>query len=102
MCVSSMIYDHYFDKWKNIHHQPIIPLHYPYPQPYFTIPTSPFTQPYITEPVISSEEIKELKDLLEKARKYDKEHNQKECELQSKKDRLIELAKQLGVEINFD
>lgn len=45
--------------------------------------------------------IKDLEVLLEKAKKYDEETNQKDCELDEKKKVLKDLAEQLGVEINI-
>ncbi len=52
-------------------------------------------------PQISSEEIAEFYELLERARAYDKAHGQPNCELESKKEKLTKLAKDLGVEITF-
>ena len=105
MCVVSMVMDHYREKW--------IPL----------VPSDPWTQPYTwpiqpepnkpidvgelakllkpQTPAITPEEIAEFRRLLERAREYDKRHNEPDCELDSKKQTLLDLAKQLGVEINF-
>jgi len=77
MCVTSMIYDHYYDKWNN-------PLYY---------------QPWV--PQITPEEIEEFKKLLDRAREYDKKHNQPDCELEEKKEKLRKLSEELGVKIDF-
>jgi hypothetical protein len=84
MCVVSMIYDHYQDKWK----QP--PYYVPNPPPVF-VPTGLPTQA----------EIDDFRKLLERAREYDKKHNQPDCELEEKRQKIKDLAKELGVEVNF-
>jgi P2-related tail formation protein len=86
MCVMSLVVDHYYDKWQQ---QPTVP-----PLTYPSVIT-------INQPQIPQADIDEFYKLLEKAREYDRKHNQPDCELQSKKDRLTALAKELGVEINF-
>jgi len=48
-----------------------------------------------------NEKIKELEELLQRAREYDKRNNEPDCELSEKKETLRTLAKQLGVEIRF-
>lgn len=85
MCVVSMVSDHYLDKWTckrdwQINNPGIYP-------------------PY--ERSVTPEEIEEFRRLLERAREYDKKHNQPDCELQEKKDKLLKLADELGVEITF-
>ncbi len=52
-------------------------------------------------PAISKEEIKEFRELLERAREYDKRNNEPSCELQEKKEKLLGIVKLLGVEIDF-
>ena len=86
MCTVSMIMDHYTEKWQQVPY-------WPPPQP------SPVLQ--IISPQISQEEIAEFRRLLERAREYDKRMNVPDCELDSKKQTLVQLAKQLGVEILF-
>lgn len=64
-----------------------------------------------TEP-LTDDEIKALrefvkddiplfKDLLERARQYDIDNNEPDCELQEKKQRILDLAEELGIEIDF-
>lgn len=82
MCVVSMVMDHYRDRWEPWQHKPIINVAPP-------------------EPQISPEEVAEFKRLLERAREYDKQHNQADCELDEKKAALKAIAKALGVNIDF-
>lgn len=86
MCVVSMIMDHYDDKWNKKIQEP---------------KTIPFTYPPLTIPHVTQEEIEEFRRLLERAREYDKRNNEPDCEMESKKKRILDLAKELGVEINF-
>lgn len=77
MCVVSMVMDHYKEKWE------------------------PLTWPTSTKPTISDEEIQEFKRLLERAREYDKRNNEPNCELDEKRQVILDIAKQLGVEVKF-
>lgn len=91
MCVMSMVMDHYWDKWR--------PPTWPYVPPLDTeawklIPVPP-------APKITSEEVEEFRRLLERAREYDRQNNQPDCELAEKKERIKKLADQLGVKIDF-
>ena len=45
--------------------------------------------------------LKDLMDLLKKAKKYDNDNGEPECELESKKEKLQAIADELGVEISF-
>lgn len=90
MCVVSMVMDHYWDKWRE----------YPYG------PTSPNTDPCIRPAIypqrqITPEEVEEFRRLLERAREYDRKNNEPDCELDSKRKRIKDLADQLGVKIDF-
>lgn len=85
MCVRSMIMDHYDDKWNKKIQEPR---------------TIPYIQP-VSVPHITPEEVEEFRQLLERAREYDKRNNEPDCEMESKKKRILDLAKELGVEINF-
>lgn len=91
MCVSSMVMDHYGDKWEKLRKE-MEKFEYTYPTP--IIP-----QPH-PSPILLSE-LEELKILLEKAREYDKKNNQPDCGLDEKKERLRKLAEELGVKIDF-
>ena len=82
MCVVSMVMDHYNQKWNELIQQPY--------QPNFP-----------REPAITDAEIREFRTLLARAREYDKRNNEPDCELEAKKQQLLDLAKQLGVEIEI-
>ena len=43
----------------------------------------------------------EFRKLLERAREYDRRHNQPDCELESKRQEILRLAESLGVKIDF-
>ena len=86
MCVVSMVMDHYSDMWQ---------WRLTHPSPSYTfIPN---------EPGVSPKEIEEFRQLLDRARKYDKQYNEPDCELDEKREKVKALAKQLGIEdqINF-
>lgn len=102
MCVVSMIMDHYGDKWS----------HPPYVFPNWSQPFVPQTpdpeaikkalKTFLAIPKqITAEEIREFRELLERAREYDKRNNEPDCELASKKARVKALADDLGVQIDF-
>ncbi len=88
MCVASMIYEHYYDKW-------VLP-HAPYVSRVLPLPYAP---PVL--PVISSAEIEEFRKLLERAREYDKKNHEPDCEDAEKRRKVKELADLLGVKIDF-
>lgn len=91
MCVVSMVMDHYWDKWNKPQ-----PVQQPFPfNPYPVMPQ------IVPQPQITPEEVAEFKRLLERAREYDKKHNEPDCELEEKKSRIKQLADSLGVDINF-
>lgn len=84
MCAISMITDHYIDKWGEINKQNL-----------------PYILPNVLQPKITPEEINEFHRLLDRAREYDKKHNQPDCELEEKKQKLIKLSEELGIKISF-
>ena len=84
MCCMSMVMDWQGDNWR---------------RRLDDLKTQPFWPPLT--PQITPAEVEEFRDLLERARKYDAEHQQPDCELESKRERLRDLAKELGVEITF-
>lgn len=93
MCVVSMVMDHYTDKW-NQWNPPIMP-YTAEPLRYWPIPIP------IPEPKITDEEIREFRKLLERARKYDKDNGEPDCEMEEKKEKLRKLAAELGFDISF-
>jgi hypothetical protein len=90
MCTVSWVMDQYSEKWRNL----VSPT-----PPWPDIPPLEIKTPPI--PVLTKEEVEEFRTLIEKARKYDVEHNEPNCELEEKKETLKKLADQLGVKIDF-
>lgn len=96
MCVTSMIGDHYNDKWS--------PKWIPDPAP--IDPNNPWTTfPQITPQVTKQEfdelkkEVLEMKELLKKAIEYDKKNNQPECQMEEKIALLKKVAELVGVSL---
>lgn len=90
MCVYSMIVDSKTDDWFRRYwpeHNPLPPYQFPPPKEGPSLPTQ--------------DELDEFKRLLERAREYDRENNQPDCPEEEKRKLLKEMAKQLGVEIEF-
>lgn len=85
MCVVSMVLDHYTTTWPRKH----------WPQPTVYPPITP-PQTYPTQ-----EEIRDFRELLDRAREYDKRNNEPDCEMDDKKKLLKEMADKLGVDISF-
>ena len=100
MCVYSMIMDHYDNVWgRRISTDPFVK---PYEVPnQFVQPVANSLFTPVVAPLVTSQEIQEFKELLARAREYDAKNHEPECELESKKLKLRELAKELGVEIDF-
>lgn len=91
MCVVSNVFDYHRDRWK--------------PEPYTAPP--PVTWPWGErspggQAPPSPSEIEEFRRLLEKARKWDAENNEPDCESEWKKDALKALADHWGIEIEVD
>lgn len=82
MCVVSMVGDHFSDKFKPI-------------QPAFNyvqgISQAEFDQ--------LKKEVLEMKELLKKAIKYDKDNNEPDCQKEDKIKLLKEIAKAVGVDL---
>lgn len=105
MCVVSMIYNYWHDKWNNPPYkwptptypsiEPVQPIQLV--QPF--VPVWPVPQPQ--QKPITDDEIRELRELLRRAREYDKKNNEPDCELEEKKKKLLDLANELGVDIAF-
>lgn len=92
-----MVMDHYQQTWPQI---------YPWVQPW---PACPDPSKHIEITIVPREltpeekeaELTKLKDLIERAKKYDKDNNEPDCELEKKRQVLRDMAKQLGIEIDF-
>lgn len=87
-----MIADHWIDKWNQ-------PPYNPVETTIVTIPTV-FPEPTVVSP-LTQDEINELRELLRKAKEYDEKTGQKECELESKKELLRQMAKDMGVNLEL-
>lgn len=108
MCVVSMVMDHYRDKWgpllptgPRITGDPLNPLGWPSPstsgEPNQTSgPLLPNAEPPITD-----EELREFRMWLKRAREYDRRHNEPDCEMESKRAAIKEIARVLGVDVSF-
>lgn len=88
MCVVSMVMDHYHDKWTA-------------PQPVWWPNTAQTGIVTIVRPAPTPAEVEEFRVLLERAREYDRKHNQPDCELEEKRQKVKKLAEELGIEIGF-
>lgn len=98
MCVVSMIGDHYRDKWAPILPGPASPM-----VPF--APISPFRG--LIEPEVSRQEfddlkkeVLEMKALLKRAIKYDKDNHQAGCEIDDKMGFLRKVAAIVGVSLD--
>lgn len=88
-----MVTDHFKDKWEPYVAPPSVP---PVPNDLIDV---------LEELVKLREEFRrdmsEMKKLLERARKYDKENGEPDCELKEKQDAIRKMAEHLGVEVDF-
>jgi hypothetical protein len=82
--------EHYHDDWYRRFWPPPPPPVYPQIVP--VVPVVPMPTP---------QEIEEFRKLLERARQYDKEHNQPDCELEEKRQKIKKLAEELGIKVDF-
>ena len=83
MCTVSMIIDHYREVWASRDRLPQYPTVRPLPN------------------TITPKEVEEFMDLLKKAKQYDKDNNQEDCELEEKIEDLKRIAKEKGVELEI-
>lgn len=96
MCAVSMIGDHYRDKWQD--------------NGWYTrvsVPAVQMPQVVLHAPQIQREEFEslkrevlEMKELLKRAKKYDEDNNEPDCEIDEKMDLLRRVANLVGVELN--
>lgn len=95
MCVSSMIGDHYRDKWTDPHRDD--GWHVPYTPSQPIILPSPISR---DEFDALKKEVLEMKKLLKRAKDYDERNNEPECEVDEKMDLLRRVAKLVGVSLD--
>ena len=95
MCVVSMIGDHFKDHLKP--YQPYLPQ-----QPTTGTPLSDYLQPLISKQEFDDlkKEVENMKKLLIKARIYDEQNNEPNCEMEEKVKFLKEIAKFVGVNLD--
>jgi hypothetical protein len=87
MCVVSMVGDHFQDKWNQ----------YPYVDLLNKAQLGNITRWEFEE---LKKEVKEMKDLLVKAKIYDTQHNEPDCEIEDKMKFLKECAKLVGIDLD--
>lgn len=99
MCTVSMVGDHYRDKWV-----PMYPGIEKWPD---MVPYPSGVQPFNPIPVITREEfdalkrdVEEMKALLKRAKKYDEDNNEPDCELEEKMALLRKVARMVGVDLD--
>ena len=95
MCVVSMVGDHYSEKWRLIDRRIFYPL------------TPPLTRPPEVYPPITREEVDQLRAevaemvaLMKRAKKYDEQNGEPECEMDEKLRVLRAVAKLVGVDLD--
>ena len=89
MCVVSMVMDHYFERWD-------LPVPGPGPALDFS-----FLSPVNREEFeILKREVEDLKGLLKAAKKYDRENNQPDCEVEEKVVLLRKIAEAVGIDLD--
>ena len=100
MCVVSMIGDHYNDKWKNFDLDNIKPFKTQPDRPDFT--TSPYIEPTVSKGEFDAlkKEVQEMKQLLIKAKIYDEQNNEPNCEMEEKVALLKRVAEMVGVDLD--
>ena len=88
MCTVSMVGDHYRDLWK--------------PQPWYPSGLAqPIQQPVITRAEFDElkRQVEEMKELLKRAKKYDEDNGEPDCEIDEKMEILRKVAKLVGVSL---
>lgn len=108
MCVVSMVGDHYSDKWQNInpHRWPTVvsdPDAYRVPYPNAS-PNSAQVLVFATKAEFDAlkKDVEEMKALLIRAKKYDEDNGEPNCEVADKMKLLRAVAKLVGVELPAD
>lgn len=101
MCTVSMVYDHHYDEWRRrIPWTPSVPYPGTTPpwnpiSPHPMIPAPPMPRP------LTQDDVDAFRRLVDRAREYDRANNEPACEMEEKRQRLLDLAKELGVDISF-
>jgi hypothetical protein len=95
MCTMSMIGDHYREKWQYL------------PGIYQSPLQEPFVQQQFGQPQVSraefdmlKREVEEMKALLKRAKKYDEDNGEPNCEMDEKMAILRKVAEMVGVNLD--
>lgn len=96
MCVVSMTGEFFEDRWKKV---------YPWVTPTSpsTVPNiiyNPSTSPSQEEFDALKREVELLKQLLIKSKEYDEKNGEKDCEIEAKMQKLREIAKIVGIDLD--
>ena len=91
MCASSMVGDHYNDMWRH--------------RDFYPAPAAPLVisgPPEITKAEFDElkRQVLEMKELLKRAIKYDKDNGEPECEIEEKMEILRKIAQLVGVNLD--
>lgn len=86
MCAVSMVLDHYQDKWND-------------PLRHWVFNPSPF-EVSREEFEALKKEVLEMKELLKRAKKYDADNNQPDCEIDEKVALVRKVAELVGVDLD--
>lgn len=96
MCVVSMVGDHYRDTFPKKEYWPGIQPHIN-PPPHIYITPQEITR---AEFDALKKDVEEMKELLKRAKKYDEETGQPDCEMDEKVALLKQVAKLVGVDLS--
>lgn len=103
MCTVSMVGDHYMDIWKDRWPQrhPVNPYGPAVPMP-TTMPTVIVSPPEVTRAEFDElkRQVAEMVALLKRAKKYDEDNNEPDCELEDKMNFLRDVARRVGVDLD--
>jgi hypothetical protein len=91
MCAVSMAGDFYRDKWNQTPHP------FPTPLPLYTLPPPPVTREEFDQ---LKREVLDMKELLKRAKKYDEDNGEPNCEIEDKMDFLRKVAALVGVNLD--
>jgi hypothetical protein len=93
MCVVSMVMDDFGQDWqKRYPPEPLIPLQEPTP---YQMEIEGLRQQF-------KEQVEILERLIKRAKQYDIDNNEPDCEIEDKKKTLQDIADKFGVKINFE
>jgi len=100
MCTISMIGDHYRDMWKPMPWYPNVLPQVPAPMP--QAPITITMPPEISRAEFDDlkRQVAEMKELLRRAKAYDEQNGEPECEIAEKMDLLRRVAKMVGVDLD--